>query len=789
MNNLFQPTALDSCTSPSSQTLALLKSASLTHAQYDPADPLGKLMAYATLTPIALLVAYTTQCLFSRDLASGFMLLGQLVNEGVNYILKNSIRQDRPTVYSSIYTLRKLRLEYHSLEQVCVGSAVGALMGVVWYVLVQQVLFPLAEYFQVVDGWIGQMFLLRDTRSCGPQMQGHCSPPLQQSIADTATQPSHIEVVHYPFSDESDIDDQQPSQRQSPSPTRLSKHEKQQKPAGCFGSSATETLAKEHIIMSGYLLKKGEQRRSWKRRWFVLRPGMLSYYQSDKEYEILNIIPLADITTIAQVELRKRLFVFGMVTRKRTYYVCASSAVDRDTWMTAIKAAHRSARSSTTTPDLALSGVSGSHPSTSTTPHQVMFSLPAQRPSTQVHRENTPGIIRTNRTTLDEPSQRSPVITRSDTPSILESVATIESVLTIGSNPSSVLVGANTNPAQILTGIPTADEPMLQHLDAPLIPESTETEQRSDLENTVNPNTHEPSRHNSNLSTYAQHASLPAPFSIQPSWSESSSDYLYQSIITSEPSNTSSVHLDIDSTRVSTHSSIANQNNILSMSAPSQLSAGLRAAMLGESVSEQIPTPSNHLKSTSGIGEYAAAASSTSFPSRTQSVLRPGNIRSISDLNLSHSDDPARSHQPFSDYEDDEEENNGSRSKDALEHLTMRQRELYRPALVAMANDQVVRQGYLLKLGGGLPRQWKQRWFVLRNGHLTCYKNSSEYEVLRIISLASILDVLAVDPPRGAHRHIHCFKIVLAKRSMLLCADTNQVAADWVESFQQTLRR
>ena len=92
-------------------------------------------------------------------------------------------------------------------------------------------------------------------------MQGHCSPPLQQSIADTATQPSHIEVVHYPFSDESDIDDQQPSQRQSPSPTRLSKHEKQQKPAGCFGSSATETLAKEHIIMSGYLLKKGEQRR------------------------------------------------------------------------------------------------------------------------------------------------------------------------------------------------------------------------------------------------------------------------------------------------------------------------------------------------------------------------------------------------------------------------------------------------------------------------------------------------------------------------------------------------
>ena len=66
--------------------------------------------------------------------------------------------------------MTRLRLEYHSLEQVCVGSAVGALMGVVWYVLVQQVLFPLAEYFQVVDGWIGQMFLLRDTRSVGGLM-------------------------------------------------------------------------------------------------------------------------------------------------------------------------------------------------------------------------------------------------------------------------------------------------------------------------------------------------------------------------------------------------------------------------------------------------------------------------------------------------------------------------------------------------------------------------------------------------------------------------------------------
>ena len=38
----------------------------------------------------------------------------------------------------------------------------------------------------------------------------------------------------------------------------------------------------EKAIKSGYLKKKGEQRRNWKKRWFVLRPEKLSYYKNDK---------------------------------------------------------------------------------------------------------------------------------------------------------------------------------------------------------------------------------------------------------------------------------------------------------------------------------------------------------------------------------------------------------------------------------------------------------------------------------------------------------------------------
>lgn len=33
---------------------------------------------------------------------------------------------------------------------------------------------------------------------------------------------------------------------------------------------------------SGYLMKKGERRKAWKKRWFVLRGGQLAMYKTDK---------------------------------------------------------------------------------------------------------------------------------------------------------------------------------------------------------------------------------------------------------------------------------------------------------------------------------------------------------------------------------------------------------------------------------------------------------------------------------------------------------------------------
>lgn len=38
----------------------------------------------------------------------------------------------------------------------------------------------------------------------------------------------------------------------------------------------------ERLIKSGYLMKKGERRKTWKKRWFVLRTEKLAYYKDDK---------------------------------------------------------------------------------------------------------------------------------------------------------------------------------------------------------------------------------------------------------------------------------------------------------------------------------------------------------------------------------------------------------------------------------------------------------------------------------------------------------------------------
>ncbi|KIO34674.1 hypothetical protein M407DRAFT_16638 [Tulasnella calospora MUT 4182] len=96
------------------------------------------------------------------------------------------------------------------------------------------------------------------------------------------------------------------------------------------------TLTDECAAKEGYLYKKGERRKTWKKRWFVLRQTQLSYYKTNKEYKLLRLLPMSEVHCVTPVTLKRHDHTFGIVTPARTYYVQAESAAEADSWVRAL---------------------------------------------------------------------------------------------------------------------------------------------------------------------------------------------------------------------------------------------------------------------------------------------------------------------------------------------------------------------------------------------------------------------------------------------------------------------
>jgi dolichyldiphosphatase len=186
---------------------------SYTHVVYVEGDRLGWALSGAALLPIFIVVAYATLIASRRDLATVAMLIGQLANEGLNFVLKRHFKEERPTdlhpfaprygmpsnhsqfmgflaAYAALWCLRNWRvavrwrlaaaaavqlmaaivavsriyLRYHSIRQVAVGLAVGAAAGATWYVVVELLLRP---RFAAVAQWrVCRWLLIRDLSDC-----------------------------------------------------------------------------------------------------------------------------------------------------------------------------------------------------------------------------------------------------------------------------------------------------------------------------------------------------------------------------------------------------------------------------------------------------------------------------------------------------------------------------------------------------------------------------------------------------------------------------------------------
>ncbi|KAI5119121.1 hypothetical protein M0805_007867 [Coniferiporia weirii] len=95
----------------------------------------------------------------------------------------------------------------------------------------------------------------------------------------------------------------------------------------------------DSIIKSGYLLKKGERRKTWKKRWFVLRPAQIAVYKSSAEYKLLRLLDLSDVHSCSPVALKRHANSFVLVYPTRTYYLQAQSGQDMQEWVRSLNQA------------------------------------------------------------------------------------------------------------------------------------------------------------------------------------------------------------------------------------------------------------------------------------------------------------------------------------------------------------------------------------------------------------------------------------------------------------------
>ncbi|NWY58959.1 DEFI6 protein, partial [Chionis minor] len=92
----------------------------------------------------------------------------------------------------------------------------------------------------------------------------------------------------------------------------------------------------------GYLWKKGQLRRNWSERWFMLKPSVLSYYMSEERKEKKGSIALDKHCCVEVLPDRDgKRCMFCVKTSSRTYEMSASDTRQRQEWTLAIQTAIR----------------------------------------------------------------------------------------------------------------------------------------------------------------------------------------------------------------------------------------------------------------------------------------------------------------------------------------------------------------------------------------------------------------------------------------------------------------
>eukprot|EP01103_Thecamoeba_quadrilineata_P002859 TRINITY_DN12718_c0_g1_i1.p1 TRINITY_DN12718_c0_g1~~TRINITY_DN12718_c0_g1_i1.p1 ORF type:complete len:445 (+),score=125.50 TRINITY_DN12718_c0_g1_i1:45-1379(+) len=90
------------------------------------------------------------------------------------------------------------------------------------------------------------------------------------------------------------------------------------------------------IVISGYLTKEGGSYKSWKKRWFVVKNGIIKYSKSDTS-EILGYIDLRSVVAIGDLPNYKKANCFTIDAPRRQFIISALDAKSKSDWLTALQ--------------------------------------------------------------------------------------------------------------------------------------------------------------------------------------------------------------------------------------------------------------------------------------------------------------------------------------------------------------------------------------------------------------------------------------------------------------------
>ena len=89
-------------------------------------------------------------------------------------------------------------------------------------------------------------------------------------------------------------------------------------------------------VKAGWCKKQGGVVKNWKRRYFVLTPSEVTYYEKEPPSKALGVIAITNVTKVSVDPDPKHTFGFLIQSSKRTYYISAETAAERDSWVSSI---------------------------------------------------------------------------------------------------------------------------------------------------------------------------------------------------------------------------------------------------------------------------------------------------------------------------------------------------------------------------------------------------------------------------------------------------------------------